>query len=120
MEKDAYEMISELKETLTEVANKATGLVADLTILEEKYKELESSNSDLDSDNDELREENDALTNEIDNLKECKGEPMLTLKEIIEKAESWDYGLKGRRTLETKQDLINAIKKEILYATSNN
>lgn len=36
------------------------------------------------------------------------------LVEIIEKAENWDYGLKGWRTLETKQDLIDAIKKEVL------
>lgn len=37
-----------------------------------------------------------------------------TLEEIIQKAEAWDYGVKGWRTLETKQDLINAIRKEIL------
>ena len=38
------------------------------------------------------------------------------VKELVEKAENWDYGLKGRHTLETKQDLINYLKKEVLEA----
>lgn len=38
------------------------------------------------------------------------------VKELVEKAENWDYGLKGWRTLETKQDLINYLKKEVLEA----
>ena len=38
------------------------------------------------------------------------------VKELVEKAENWDYELKGWRTLETKQDLINYLKKEVLEA----
>lgn len=37
-----------------------------------------------------------------------------TLKEIIEQAENEDYGIKRWRTLTTKQDLIAAIKEEVL------
>lgn len=36
------------------------------------------------------------------------------LEEIVEQAENSDYGIKTWRKLETKQDLINAIKKEVL------
>ena len=114
MEKEFNEISDELKTTLREFVDKANGMLGDLTILEEKYKEIESEKDDLDSDNDQLEDEKRELENELDALKEEKGDPIATLKEIIEKAESWDYGLKGWRTLETKQDLIDAIKKEVL------
>lgn len=114
MQKEFNEISDELKEVLKEFIDKANGMLGDLTILEEKYKELESEKDDLDSDNDQLEDEKRELENELDELKEPTGEPLNTLKEIIDKAESWDYGLKGWRTLETKQDLINAIKKEVL------
>ena len=65
-------------------------------------------------DNEQLEDEKQELEDELDSLKEDKGEPLDTLREIIDKAENWDYGMKGWRTLETKQDLINAIKKEVL------
>lgn len=68
----------------------------------------------METDNAQLESEKDELENELDELKEEKGDPIATLKEIIEKAESWDCGIKGWRTLETKQDLIDAIKKEVL------
>lgn len=114
MEKEFNEISDELKETLKEFIDKANGMLGDLTILEEKYKELESEKDDLDSDNDQLEDEKRELKKELDELKEEKGDSITTLKEIVEKAESWDYGIKGWRTLETKQDLIDAIKKEVL------
>ena len=114
MEKEFNEISDELKTTLREFVDQANGMLGDLTILEEKYKELESEKDDLDSDNDQLKDEKRELENELDKLKEEKGDLIATLKEIVEKAESWDYGIKGWRTLETKQDLIDAIKKEVL------
>ena len=114
MEKEFNEISDELKETLKEFIDKTNGMLGDLTILEEKYKELESEKNDLDSDNDQLEDEKRELENELDELKEEKGNPIATLKEIVEKAEGWDCGIKGWRTLETKQDLIDAIKKEVL------
>ncbi len=39
-----------------------------------------------------------------------------TVRELVDAAENWDYGLKRWRTLETKQDLINYLKKEVLEA----
>lgn len=114
MEKDTDEIIAELKESLQDFKDKVEGMIGDLTIVEDHIKELESENSSLDSDNDQLEDEKRELENELDALKESKGEPLDTLKEIIDKAEGWDCGLKGWRTLETKQDLINAIKKEVL------
>lgn len=42
------------------------------------------------------------------------GDKISTLNEIIKQAEDSDYGIKRWRTLETKQDVINAIKKEVL------
>lgn len=114
MEKDTDEIIAELKESLQDFKDKVEGMIGDLTIIEDHIKELESENSSLDSDNDQLEDEKRELENELDALKESKGKPLDTLKEIIDKAEGWDYGLKGWRTLETKQDLIDAIKKEVL------
>ena len=111
MQKEFNEISDELKEVLKEFIDKANGMLGDLTILEEKYKELES-------ENDRLKDEKRKLENKLNGVKKSKGKPidksLNTLKEIVEKAESWDYGIKGWRTLETKQDLIDAIKKEVL------
>lgn len=114
MNKTTEEIIDDLKDKAKEAIDTLNQVLADLTIIEENYKELEDENSNLNSDNDQLEDEKRELENELDALKESKGEPLDTLKEIIDKAEGWDYGLKGWRTLETKQDLIDAIKKEVL------
>ena len=114
MEKTTDEIIDEMKESLIEFKDKIEGMIGDLTIIDEGISELENEKNDLETDNAQLECEKDELENELDELKEEKGDPIATLKEIIEKAESWDYGIKGWRTLETKQDLIDAIKKEVL------
>ena len=107
MSKTTEEIIDELKDKAKEAIDTLNQVLADLTIIEENYKELEDENANLDTDNEQLEDE-------LDSLKESKGESLDTLREIIDKAEYWDYGIKGWRTLETKQDLINAIKKEVL------
>ena len=106
MIKTTEEIIDELKDKAKEAIDTLNQVLADLTIIEENYKELEDE-TNLDTDNEQLEDE-------LDSLKESKGESLDTLREIIDKAEYWDYGIKGWRTLETKQDLINAIKKEVL------
>lgn len=68
----------------------------------------------LENDVEEIEKEQDDIIEKADKTKEKAEEPLTLLAEIIEKAENWDFGLKGWRTLETKQDLIDAIKKEIL------
>lgn len=108
------DIIDELKDKAKEAIDTLNQVLADLTIIEENYKELESEKNDLDTDNEQLEDENSELKCELHSLKESKGESHDTLREIIDKAECWDYGMKGWRTLETKQDLINAIKKEVL------
>lgn len=114
MIKTTEEIIDELKDKAKEAIDTLNQVLADLTIIEENYKELEDENANLDTDNKQLEDEKLELEDELDSLKESKGEPLDTLREIINKAEHWDYGIKGWRTLETKQDLINAIKKEVL------
>lgn len=114
MIKTTEEIIDELKDKAKEAIDTLNQALADLTIIEDNYKELESERDDLDTDNEQLEDEKQELEDELDSLKESKGEPLDTLREIIDKAECWDYGMKGWRTLETKQDLINAIKKEVL------
>ena len=108
------DIIDELKNKAKEAIDTLNQVLADLTIIEDNYKELESEKNDLNTDNEQLEDEKQELEDELDSLKESKGEPLDTLREIINKAEYWDYGMKGWRTLETKQDLINAIKKEVL------
>lgn len=108
------DIIDELKDKAKEAIDTLNQVLADLTIIEDNYKELESEKNDLNTDNEQLEDEKQELEDELDSLKESKGEPLDTLREIIDKAENWDYGIKGWRTLETKQDLINAIKKEVL------
>ena len=114
MIKTTEDIIDELKDKAKEAIDTLNQVLADLTIIEDNYKELESEKNDLDTDNEQLEDEKQELEDELDSLKEDKGEPLDTLREIIDKAEYWDYGMKGWRTLETKQDLINAIKKEVL------
>lgn len=114
MIKTTEEIIDDLKDKAKEVIDTLNQVLADLTIIEDNYKELESEKNDLNTDNEQLEDEKQELEDELDSLKESKGEPLDTLREIIDKAEYWDYGMKGWRTLETKQDLINAIKKEVL------
>ena len=114
MIKTTEEIIDDLKDKAKEVIDTLNQVLADLTIIEDNYKELESEKNDLNTDNEQLEDEKQELEDELDSLKESKGEPLDTLREIINKAEYWDYGMKGWRTLETKQDLINAIKKEVL------
>ena len=108
------DIIDELKDKAKEAIDTLNQVLADLTIIEDNYKELESEKNDLNTDNEQLEDEKQELEDELDSLKENKDEPLDTLREIINKAEYWDYGMKGWRTLETKQDLINAIKKEVL------
>ena len=114
MIKTTEEIIDDLKDKAKEAIDTLNQVLADLTIIEDNYKELESEKNDLNTDNEQLEDEKQELEDELDSLKEDKGEPLDTLREIIDKAEYWDYGMKGWRTLETKQDLINAIKKEVL------
>lgn len=40
-----------------------------------------------------------------------KNDDIEAIEEILTAAENWDLGIKGWQTLETKQDLINAIRK---------
>ena len=108
------DIIDELKDKAKEAIDTLNQVLADLTIIEDNYKELESEKNDLNTDNEQLEDEKSELEDELDALKESKGESLDTLREIIDKAEGWDYGMRGWRTLETKQDLINAIKKEVL------
>ena len=114
MIKTTEEIIDELKDKAKEAIDTLNQVLADLTIIEDNYKELESEKNDLNTDNEQLEYEKLGLEDELDSLKESEAEPLDTLREIIDKAEDWDYGMKGWRTLETKQDLINAIKKEVL------
>lgn len=55
-----------------------------------------------------IEERADKIANDV--IKDA----MATLNEIIKQAEDCDYGLEGWRTLETKADLIAAIKKEVI------
>ena len=107
-EKDFYEIIDDLKDTLKESIDNQNGILADLTFIEEQYKTLADEQIYYKNKITNLLYENDKL---VDKLEQ---NPMETLEEIISKAEQWDYGIKGWRTLETKQDLIDAIKKEVL------
>lgn len=65
--------------------------------LEEIVAEIEERINDLESD---------------ENSEDVKD----TVRELVDAAENWDYGLKRWRTLATKQDLINYLKKEVLEA----
>ena len=114
MIKKTKDIIDKLKNKAKKAIDTLNQVLADLTIIEDNYKELESEKNDLNTDNEQLEDEKQELEDKLDSLEESKGELLDTLREIIDKAEDWDYGMKGWRTLETKQDLINAIKKEVL------
>ena len=89
------------------------------------FDDLQSSIDQMQEELDKLQEYKDAAEADYDKqlkayddandkLEDKLSDNKILLEEIIQKAEDWDYGLKGWRTLETKQDLINAIKKELL------
>lgn len=99
------EKLDELKETAAQMSDTVNALLAVATEIEEHINDLESDKKDAE-------EKAQALENKADEQDDVKG----TVRELVEKAENWDYGLKGWRTLETKQDLINYLKKEVLEA----
>lgn len=99
------EKLSELKETAAQMSDTVNALLVVATEIEEHINDLESDKKDAE-------EKAQALENKADEQDDVKG----TVRELVEKAENWDYGLKGWRTLETKQDLINYLKKEVLEA----
>lgn len=72
--------------------------------------EIEERINDLDKKDAE--EKAQALESEKENSEDVKD----TVRELVDAAENWDYGLKRWRTLATKQDLINYLKKEVLEA----
>lgn len=78
-----------------------------------KIKELKEYFGKIAKENSDLKDQNTELERKVEDFEDNQ---LAILREIIDKAESWDYGIKGWRTLETKQDLINAIKKEVLEA----
>ena len=99
------EKLDELKETAAQMSDTVNALLAVATEIEEHINDLESDKKDAE-------EKAQALENKADEQDDVKG----TVRELVEKAENWDYGLKGWRTLETKQDLINYLKNEVLEA----
>lgn len=64
----------------------------------------------------ELKETVAEMTDTISSLLENSEDVKDTVRELVDAAENWDYGLKRWRTLATKQDLINYLKKEVLEA----
>ena len=99
------EKLDELKETVAEMTDTITSILAVATEIEERINDLESDKKYAEEKAQALEDNQ----NEQNDVKEV-------VKELVEKAENWDYGLKGWRTLETKQDLINYLKKEVLEA----
>lgn len=99
------EKLDELKETVAEMTDTISSILAVATETEERINDLESDKKDAEEKAQALEENQD----EQNDVREV-------VKELVEKAEKWDYGLKGWRTLETKQDLINYLKKEVLEA----
>lgn len=93
------------KDNLNELANTISQLGTKLDELNELFddlkKAIEVNKANFYNLKEELEEEKDK-------------ENFATLEEIVEQAEMTDYGMKRWRTLETKQDLIAAIKKEVL------
>lgn len=100
-------MSKKTDEAIETIRKHSDNINKSLIILEDCLKTLEN-------DVEEIEKEQDDIISKADEAKEKAEEPLTLLAEIIEKAESWDFGLKGWRTLETKQDLIDAIKKEVL------
>lgn len=79
-----------------------------------RLNELQENLEDLQSKALTCENAFEGVTGNIESVKENNDGIFETLKEIIEQAEMADYGMKRWRTLETKQDLIAAIKKEVL------
>lgn len=100
-------MSKKTDETIETIRKHLDNINKSLIISEDCLKTLEN-------DVEEIEKEQDDIIEKADKTKEKAEEPLTLLAEIIEKAENWDFGLKGWRTLETKQDLIDAIKKEVL------
>ena len=98
-EKETCDIIQELKEKFKDIADKAYEALAELTMLEENF--------------DELEEEREELASELDDKEADYEDKIDDLKDIIRAAKDYDYGLKGWRTLETKQDLVDAIEREL-------
>lgn len=98
------EKLDELKETVAEVTDTIGSLLAIATEIEEHINCLEDENEEAGKTIEELEEK-------IDN-----NDAKDVVRELVDAAENWDYGLKGWRTLEPKQDLINYLKKEVLEA----
>lgn len=81
-------------------------------------EEIEQLENELDDKDLELNNQIDAyadLENKIDDIDrsediECIKE---NIEDVLKRAEDWDFGIKGWQKLETKQDLIEAIRKEI-------
>ena len=100
-------MSKKTDETIETIRKHLDNINKSLVISEDCLKTLENGV-------EEIEKEQDDIIEKADKAKEKAEEPLTLLAEIIEKAENWDFGLKGWRTLETKQDLIDAIKKEVL------
>ena len=66
MIKTTEDIIDELKDKAKEAIDTLNQVLADLTIIEDNYKELESEKNDLNTDNEQLEDE-------LDSLKESKG-----------------------------------------------
>lgn len=98
------EKLNELKETVAE-----TDTISSLLVV---ATEIEERINDLESDKKDAEEKAQALESEKENSEDVKD----TVRELVDAAENWDYGLKRWRTLATKQDLINYLKKEVLEA----
>lgn len=97
------EKLDELKETVAEMTDTISSILAVATEIEERINDLDKKDAE---------EKAQVLENNQDEQNDVKE----VVKELVEKAENWDYGLKGWRTLKTKQDLINYLKKEVLEA----
>ena len=96
------EKLDELKETVAEMTDVISSLLTVVT-------EVEERSNDLESDKKDAEEKAQALEKDKENSEDIKD----TVRELINAAEYWDYGLKRWRTLETKQDLINYLRKEV-------
>lgn len=85
----------------------------DIEKIEEFITNLKDNIDDISDTLDEISEEYSELKSKQEDF-EDKEIKYNTLQEIIKQAEDADYGIKSWRRLETKQDLIEAIKKEVL------
>lgn len=91
--KDTIKLLSTINLSMNDLIENINSLAIELQKVASNYSEMETES---------VRNEEDIE------------DKMSLLTEIVQKAEDWDYGLKSWRTLETKQDLIAAIRKEVL------